>query len=603
MSFALGDPNFTIAASSGNLTKQADGSYIAIWILGATIWGQGFNADGSHKDGQFQIASGGTGYADVSATLLSTGETIVTWVEGGSVKAQRIGADHASIGVVQDLGSPNVLDQHAPEVYDIGNGDYSVLYKGVDGFDLLAQTTVIGQSVTKSDFASAEDSDHAFTALTNGTLIVLYHAGTHIQLEDENNGALKSIVRADPNAPKNHSATALADGKFLVAWQDSVVAGGSSVIKVQVFDADRDPVGTAVSFATPPGGVRSLAVTQLSDGGFALLLTMNNGTDYDVYVASCSADGTILMEPALVGASAAGMQTNPDVVALADGAFVVSWLNATNATLMTEVFDGGVEPPQNHAPSNIHLTSGGTSSVVDETKIGGHVVATVTADDDGGAGGLRYFMTDSNTFEIDAVTGQIKVRNGAVLDYEGKSSHSVTVTVKDQNGVGLTSTKVITINVSDVLEAVNGTSGKDVLTGGIGADKLFGGTGNDILTGGAGQDIFVFNTALGKGSTSKNQNKKVNFDTITDFDRADDIVWLDNKIFKKLGRAGSEAAPAALKKGYFRAGTAKDKNDYVTYKKGIVSYDADGSGSAYKPVEIIKIGNKAKIGADDFLIV
>lgn len=195
MSFALGDPNFTIAASSGNLTKQADGSYIAIWILGATIWGQGFNADGSHKDGQFQIASGGTGYADVSATLLSTGETIVTWVEGGSVKAQRIGADHASIGVVQDLGSPNVLDQHAPEVYDIGNGDYSVLYKGVDGFDLLAQTTVIGQSVTKSDFASAEDFDHAFTALTNGTLIVLYHAGTHIQLEDENNGALKSIVR------------------------------------------------------------------------------------------------------------------------------------------------------------------------------------------------------------------------------------------------------------------------------------------------------------------------------------------------------------------------------------------------------------------------
>ena len=77
--------------------------------------------------------------------------------------------------------------------------------------------------------------------------------------------------------------------------------------------------------------------------------------------------------------------------------------------------------------------------------------------------------------------------------------------------------------MNDVLEAMKGTGGKNVLTGGIGADKINGGAGNDVLTGGAGKDIFVFNTALGKGTTSKNQNKKVNFDTITDFNRADDV--------------------------------------------------------------------------------
>src|SRR6478735_6764371 len=120
MSFALGDLNFIISAESGNLTKQADGSYLAVWVSGATIWGQGFNADGSHKDGQFSIASGPVAHADVSATLLSNGETIITWVEGGSIKAQRIGADHGAIGTIQDLGSAQVLNQHAPEVYDIG---------------------------------------------------------------------------------------------------------------------------------------------------------------------------------------------------------------------------------------------------------------------------------------------------------------------------------------------------------------------------------------------------------------------------------------------------------------------------------------------------
>ena len=226
----------------------------------------------------------------------------------------------------------------------------------------------------------------------------------------------------------------------------------------------------------------------------------------------------------------------------------------------------------------------------------------VTADDDGGAAGLRYFMTN-DTFEIDAVTGQVKVRNGAALDYEAANSHSVSVTVKDQNGTGLSSTQVITINVSDMLEVAVGTGARNVLTGGIGADKINGGAGNDVLTGGGGKDIFVFNTALGKGTTSKNQNKKVNFDTITDFNRADDTIWLDNKIFKKLGKVGSEASPAALSKSFFRVGSAKDKNDYITYKKGIVYYDADGSGALYKPVEIIKIGNKTQIGADDFLII
>ena len=32
MSFALESLNLTISAESGNLTKQADGSYLAVWI-------------------------------------------------------------------------------------------------------------------------------------------------------------------------------------------------------------------------------------------------------------------------------------------------------------------------------------------------------------------------------------------------------------------------------------------------------------------------------------------------------------------------------------------------------------------------------------------
>lgn len=604
MAFASGDMNFTIAADSGNLVRQADGSYLAVWSSGVTIWGQAFNADGSHRDGQFAIATGDTPRTDISATLLSNGDTIVTWAESNSVKAQRLGSNHQLIGTVKDLGSPEVENQHDPQVYDIGGGNYTVLYKGMNGFDLLAQTTVIGETIEKLGFASADGFDHAFVALTNGTLIVLYNGGHQIQLEDENNGFPKNIIRTDPDAPINQSATALADGKFAVVWQDNATVGGQSVIKAQVFDSSRDAVGAAVSFTAPPGAVRSLNITQLSDGGFALLVQVANGTDYDIYVATCSANGTVLIPPSLIGSSAAGDQVDPEIVALANGSFVVSWRDMPNSILRTEVFNAAPDDPEdtNTVPSNIHLTIGGTAASVEENKAGGFVVAIVTADDDGGSAGLRYFLTD-NTFEIDAVTGQIRLKAGAVLDYERASSHVLSVTVKDKNGTGLSVTQSITIKVTDILESQQGTSSKNVLAGGIGADKLNGGSGNDVLTGGAGADIFVFNTALGKGTTPRNQNKRVNFDTISDFTPGEDKIWLDNRIFKKLGKAGSEATPASLNPKFFKMTKATDTNDYIIYKNGIVYYDADGSGARYKPVEVIKIGNKAKLHASDFLVI
>jgi Ca2+-binding RTX toxin-like protein len=286
----------------------------------------------------------------------------------------------------------------------------------------------------------------------------------------------------------------------------------------------------------------------------------------------------------------------------------VSWLDTLNnsAKFITEVFGAPPEDPDpedtNEAPSDIHLITGGSAASVDEHKTGGTVVATVTADDDGGAAGLRYSLTD-NTFEIDPVTGQIRVKAGAVLDYERAGSHTLSVTVTDKNGTGLSATQTITIKVRDLLESQLGTSAKNALVGGIGADKINGGSGNDVLTGGLGADVFVFDTALGRGTTARNHNKKVNFDTITDFKPGEDKIWLDNKIFTKLGRAGSEAAPAALNKKFFKKSKATDKDDYLVYKSGVVYYDQDGKGAKYKPVEIIKIANKVALSAADFLVI
>lgn len=144
---------------------------------------------------------------------------------------------------------------------------------------------------------------------------------------------------------------------------------------------------------------------------------------------------------------------------------------------------------------------------------------------------------------------------------------------------------------------LKGNTSANTIAGSAGWDKLYGNLGKDVLSGGAGKDTFVFNTKVDK--------QKLNVDKITDYNVRDDTVWLDNKYFKKLGKKGTETKPALLKKDFFTIGTkAKDGNDYVVYdnKKGILYYDADGSGNG-AAIQIATLNKKLKMTYKDFFVV
>jgi Ca2+-binding RTX toxin-like protein len=147
---------------------------------------------------------------------------------------------------------------------------------------------------------------------------------------------------------------------------------------------------------------------------------------------------------------------------------------------------------------------------------------------------------------------------------------------------------------------VYGDSGNDRVYGGTGNDMVNGGTGNDRLYGGAGSDAFVFNTKLGTAST----DRKVNFDTVVDFNVRYDSFLLDNAVFKKLG-SGTMSNPTELNADYFVTGSrARDSDDYLIYNKktGVLSYDADGSGSK-QAVEFAQVSNKVALTYKDFFVI
>jgi Ca2+-binding RTX toxin-like protein len=321
---------------------------------------------------------------------------------------------------------------------------------------------------------------------------------------------------------------------------------------------------------------------------------------------------------------------------------------ATNTELKVITDIVNKQPPtQNQAPKELALTI--PNNLVKEYTAVGQEVGTLAATDDNGDA-LTYKLLDNagGRFEI---KGNKLVLAGSGVNFEEAASHQIKVEVSDGKA---TIDKVFIIKVEDqftinkkgtkkndklnggplddILKGGTGTgkdklygkngddklygeSGNDSLWGGDGIDRLYGGNNDDVLKGDAGNDFLYGEAGIDKlygGSGkdtfvfNKKPSKATNLDKIMDFNVADDTIWLENKIFTKLGRSGSEALPAALNSASFVTGSkAKDSKDYIIYdkKKGILYYDADGSGSRYAAVEIATIKKNLKLTVDDFKII
>jgi hypothetical protein len=275
-------------------------------------------------------------------------------------------------------------------------------------------------------------------------------------------------------------------------------------------------------------------------------------------------------------------------------------------------------PPVNKAPTDI--TFSGVTSFA-EMPLNGTVLATLGATDPDDASGFVYSIVNgADRFQI--VGNQLQVANGSLFNFEAQSAHTVTVRVTDKNG--LSHDEAFTFGLTDGVDiwtgsngnnTLRGTAGPDKLYGLKGKDKLYGGTGDDVISGGEGNDTlygqkgknaFVFDAKLGTSKT----DRKVNFDAIKDFVVKDDTLWFDDKYFKasalkKLGKKASEASPKQLTKKFFTIGEeAKDKDDFFIYNKktGVLSYDADGSGSK-AAIEIAQLKKNLKMTYKDFFII
>ena len=292
------------------------------------------------------------------------------------------------------------------------------------------------------------------------------------------------------------------------------------------------------------------------------------------YTARQNEDGSVVLVDKRAGGDGEDTLTGVEFFRFADATFNLAELLTTN----------------NHAPTDIALSNG----LVLERAAVGTAVGTFSGIDADAAETFTFTLLDNAGGRFALKGNTLVVANGALLDFETARTHQVRVRIEDSGSNAIE--KTFSIALGDIaIEIIKGTRGKDALKGGSGSDRIYGGLGNDVLTGGKGKDTFVFDTK---------PNKKTNLDKIVDFNVKDDSIWLDNKVFTKLGK-GTALKPGRLNKAFFTIGPkAKDKNDYLVYdnKKGVLSYDVDGSGSK-AAVEIAILKKGLKMSALDFLVV
>ncbi|RDI59844.1 cadherin domain-containing protein [Microvirga subterranea] len=628
--------------------KLADGGFVAMWYGPSTqpgqeantdIFYQRFDAAGAKIGTEGRINTSTEGAQERLVVLDLPGGTFgVVWKGNGTqpgqeddngLYLQRFDANWNRLGSETLINAPAASSTEYSSFTNLADGGWVVTYYTYAGSTYEAWQQAFDADGSKQGGPTelTPDAGIAFLpsarphALTGGKWMTFWHEGTfterdlYYQVFNADGSAAGTKALATTSTTGTQARTDIYDlpgGGFMLVWTGTGTQPGQEDADrgffFQRFDAAGNKVGSETRINTTTVGESWSLDLEFLPTGHIVAVWTNYGApqrqpsdEVDVFQQVFDADWNRVGPETRVATTSASVQNTAQIKVLADGSWIVGWEGHGTQPGNVDPYDdttgtGGVFFQHfrlNEPPTAITLTG-----TIREDAAGGTIAGALTATDPDPNDTFTYAIVDNQGASIahplfEIVGGTMKLKAGASLDYEAAAAHTMRIKVTDAGGD--TFIQNVTVTVTDAVDVFMGTAAGETISGTAGDDRIYGKLGKDVLTGSTGRDIFVFDTK---------PNKKTNLDTITDFSPADDTIGLDNKYFKKLGK-GSEASPAKLNKKFFKvADKAKDKDDYLVYdkKKGILYYDADGSGAG-KAVEIAKLAKNLKLTAADFFVV
>jgi Ca2+-binding RTX toxin-like protein len=514
--------------SNSAVTALSNGGFVVTWQDSTQdgnsygVYAQRYDANGSAVGGEFRVNTTVlNSQFEPAVAGLSDGGFVVTWQDNGTdgsgygIYAQRYDANGAVTGGEFLINNTTSGNQQLPAITALPNGGFVVTWQSAD---------VSGTGI----FARRYDA--------GGTAL-----GTEFQ-----------VNTATASTQETAAIVALADGGFVVTWQSNLQDGSSNGIYAQRYDSNGVAAGAEfIVNATTVNNQIAPAITALADGGFVVTWqdSVQDGSTWGIYAQRYDASGAAVGGEFRVNTFLNNDQQTPAVTALADGGFVVSWRSTGQDG------DGySIHAQRYDAAGNkvlTQVTGDNGNNVLTWTQAGGIVLD--------GAGGNDTLNGSTGNDTLTGGFGDDVINGGTGTDwasYSGNSAVTVNLsTAGAQNTVGagsdtLTSIENLlggaggdsltgngsnntlsgaggndTINGAGGADLLDGGQGNDSVSGGTGADTLIGGGGTDTLNGDSGNDLFIVDattatTAAGGADKDVYLLRPINANvsyTVTDF--------------------------------------------------------------------------------------
>jgi Ca2+-binding RTX toxin-like protein len=195
----------------------------------------------------------------------------------------------------------------------------------------------------------------------------------------------------------------LANGQFIVTWQQATNGGASSIIRAIRFDSNGQAVGSAFQAETSGETDNTVpAAAGHADGSFFLAWSLNNAphTEFEVDGRAFGSNGTALGPDFDINTLSAGFQSNPGAAGLNDGSYAVAFssVDGLDRSVRVRIVNADGTMPQPDVP----VTNPGDFHVATQTAVatlsnGGFVVAwhvNSLAGDDADFAQARVFNAD-----------------------------------------------------------------------------------------------------------------------------------------------------------------------------------------------------------------
>ena len=175
------------------------------------------------------------------------------------------------------------------------------------------------------------------------------------------------------------SITAFNEGGYIVAWQSYGQDGSSVGVYLQRFDGGGEKVGSETQVNTYIESWQfSPSITALNDGGYVITWESReqDGSGTGVYLQRFDNNGERVGEETQVNTYTQNFQRSPDITALNDGGFIITWESEGQDYSDSDIYIQRFDGDGNKVDTSNNIIHGGRSN---DILIGGDTKDTIYA--------------------------------------------------------------------------------------------------------------------------------------------------------------------------------------------------------------------------------